>query len=232
MVKSTGPMAKANPLRFSTKYQDDETGLLYYGYRYYQPVTGRWPSRDPIQEVGTINLYEFARNKPISSIDAHGLCCSIKEFKINITGWAGGWPSWNWWGFSYTKLLNVQFQLTLNPCGKKEDCVIDQLKKGQVVRGGVLTGDFPSLVFDGDGAWWDGSSFKYGGGGWSEQTATWEDTPGFMNLKASDFPVHYDVQFRTRVKDKCSGFGVIAEIGWHLAVDFDTPTSGSYGYSY
>jgi hypothetical protein len=26
-------MAKANPFRFSTKYQDDETDLFYYGYR-------------------------------------------------------------------------------------------------------------------------------------------------------------------------------------------------------
>jgi RHS repeat-associated protein len=41
-------MARANPFRFSTKYQDDETDLLYYGYRYYNAGTGRWLSRDPI----------------------------------------------------------------------------------------------------------------------------------------------------------------------------------------
>jgi RHS repeat-associated protein len=29
-------MARANSFRFSTKYQDDETDLLYYGYRYYE----------------------------------------------------------------------------------------------------------------------------------------------------------------------------------------------------
>jgi RHS repeat-associated protein len=40
-------MAKLNPFRFSTKYDDDETDLLYYGYRYYNPSTGRWLSRDP-----------------------------------------------------------------------------------------------------------------------------------------------------------------------------------------
>jgi RHS repeat-associated protein len=33
---------KANPFRFSSKYQDDETDLLYYGYRYYNASTGRW----------------------------------------------------------------------------------------------------------------------------------------------------------------------------------------------
>jgi RHS repeat-associated protein len=38
-------MAKANPFRFSTKYQDDETDLVYYGRRYLNTSTGRWLSR-------------------------------------------------------------------------------------------------------------------------------------------------------------------------------------------
>ena len=48
--------------RFSTKPLDAETGLYYYGYRYYDPVTGRWPSRDPIGEKGGVNLYGFVGN--------------------------------------------------------------------------------------------------------------------------------------------------------------------------
>ena len=44
VIRPTGPMAKANPFRFSTKYQDDESDLLYYGYRYYKPSTGTWLS--------------------------------------------------------------------------------------------------------------------------------------------------------------------------------------------
>ena len=47
VLRATGPMAKANPFRFSTKYQDDETDLLYYGYRYYSASTGRWMSSGP-----------------------------------------------------------------------------------------------------------------------------------------------------------------------------------------
>jgi len=50
VLRSTGPIAKANPLRFSTKYQDDETDLLYYGYRYYIASMGRWLSKDPLSE--------------------------------------------------------------------------------------------------------------------------------------------------------------------------------------
>ncbi|HOG86433.1 MAG TPA: RHS repeat protein, partial [Verrucomicrobiota bacterium] len=36
LLRATGPMARANPFRFSIKCQDDETDLLYYGYRYYK----------------------------------------------------------------------------------------------------------------------------------------------------------------------------------------------------
>ena len=49
-LRATGTLAKKSPCRFSTKYTDNETGLLYYGYRYYDPVTGRWPNRDPLGE--------------------------------------------------------------------------------------------------------------------------------------------------------------------------------------
>lgn len=58
--------------RFSTKYYDEETGFYYYGYRYYDPVTGRWPSRDPIQEKGGINLYGFVGNDGVNQVDVHG----------------------------------------------------------------------------------------------------------------------------------------------------------------
>jgi len=58
--------------RFSTKIQEDETGLYYYGYRFYDPVTGRWPSRDPIGERGGLNLYGFVGNNGISSLDVLG----------------------------------------------------------------------------------------------------------------------------------------------------------------
>jgi len=53
---ATGAMAEANPFRFSTKYLDTETGLYYYGLRYYHPELGRWVNRDPIEEEGAYRL--------------------------------------------------------------------------------------------------------------------------------------------------------------------------------
>ena len=47
--------------------------VAYYGYRYYDPKTGRWPSRDPIEEEGGMNLYSFGPNNPICGFDDLGL---------------------------------------------------------------------------------------------------------------------------------------------------------------
>jgi len=73
VLRSTGPMAQTNPFRFSTKFQDDETDLLYYGYRYYNASTGRWLSRDPINECGSKNICAAADNDIINRTDRLGL---------------------------------------------------------------------------------------------------------------------------------------------------------------
>ena len=65
-------MALANPFRFSTKFTDDESGLLYYGYRYYNPGMGRWLSRDPRPEQLNDSLYCAVWNNPISYSDFLG----------------------------------------------------------------------------------------------------------------------------------------------------------------
>jgi len=58
--------------RFSTKYYDAETGLYYYGYRFYSTVLMRWLNRDPIEEKGGLNLYGFCGNNPVARYDKDG----------------------------------------------------------------------------------------------------------------------------------------------------------------
>ena len=62
-----------NPFRFSTKYTDDTTDLIYYGFRYYSPSLGRFLNRDPIAEGGGLNLYGFVNNGPANRWDNLGL---------------------------------------------------------------------------------------------------------------------------------------------------------------
>ena len=62
-----------NSFRFSTKQLDAETGMNYYGYRYYAADSGRWINRDPIAENGGVNVYELNLNNTVNLIDCLGL---------------------------------------------------------------------------------------------------------------------------------------------------------------
>ena len=73
LLRASGEAASPNPFRFSSKYADAETGLLYHGYRCYSPSTGKWISRDPLEEQGGLNLYTFVANDPVNKIDPYGL---------------------------------------------------------------------------------------------------------------------------------------------------------------
>jgi len=73
LVDASGSAWEENAFRFSTKYFDGETGLYYYGYRYYLAQIGRWVSRDPIEEIGGINLFSSFNNSPINQYDMLGL---------------------------------------------------------------------------------------------------------------------------------------------------------------
>lgn len=73
IIGQSGTMADTFSLRFSTKYFDAETGLYYYGYRFYHPILMRWLNRDPLEEEGGLNLYEFCGNVALVSYDKHGL---------------------------------------------------------------------------------------------------------------------------------------------------------------
>ena len=70
---SRGTSATANPWRFSSEYAEDETATVYYNYRHYEPVTGRWLQRDPIGEEGGLSMYLFVDNDTVLGDDYRGL---------------------------------------------------------------------------------------------------------------------------------------------------------------
>ncbi|KPG94942.1 hypothetical protein AEQ67_22650, partial [Pseudomonas sp. RIT-PI-q] len=63
-------------LRFQGQYFDDETGLHYNTFRYYDPEVGRFVTQDPIGLLGGFNLYGYATNST-SWIDPLGWCSSV-----------------------------------------------------------------------------------------------------------------------------------------------------------
>ncbi|MCI5894943.1 MAG: RHS repeat-associated core domain-containing protein, partial [Akkermansia muciniphila] len=89
------------PVQWSGEMHDEESSLVYYNYRYYNPKDGRWINRDPIAEEGGWNLYAFLGNSPQDKFDALGL--------IGIFGLLGG------------ALIDYGFQVTANYIQGKED---------------------------------------------------------------------------------------------------------------
>jgi RHS repeat-associated protein len=73
VLRAEGAYAKENPFRFSTKYTDDETGLVYHNRRYYAPELGRFLGRDPIEESGGLNLFAYVANNAINRWDHLGM---------------------------------------------------------------------------------------------------------------------------------------------------------------
>jgi RHS repeat-associated protein len=63
----------AQPLGFTARERDAETGLYYYRARYYDPALARFLSEDPIGLAGGINLYAYAENDPVNRRDPSGL---------------------------------------------------------------------------------------------------------------------------------------------------------------
>lgn len=61
------------PFGFAGGIYDQHTGLVRFGARDYDPETGRWTTKDPIQFDGSVNLYGYTDNDPINWIDVLGL---------------------------------------------------------------------------------------------------------------------------------------------------------------
>ncbi len=70
-VKVSGSL-DATKLTIGEYYHHAATGLELALYRAYDSVLGRWLSRDPIEEIGGLNLYSYLRNSPISFLDLFG----------------------------------------------------------------------------------------------------------------------------------------------------------------
>jgi RHS repeat-associated protein len=63
---------KACPFRFPGQYEDEETGLFYNRFRYYDPEAGAYVSQDPVGFAGGSAAYQYVAD-PLSWLDPNGL---------------------------------------------------------------------------------------------------------------------------------------------------------------
>jgi RHS repeat-associated protein len=92
-----------NNVPSTPQYFDEETGLHYNDFRYYDPTTGRYLSTDPIGfEGGDNNLYAYVTSNPINFKDYFGLQrCSPPQCI----------PIWFWSDKNIIRFLEAEWQL-------------------------------------------------------------------------------------------------------------------------
>jgi len=70
-----------NGYHLATKEYDSESGLYYFGARWYDPETGRWLSPEPLRLDGP-NLYQYVFNNPIRYNDYNGYVAAVDDLAI------------------------------------------------------------------------------------------------------------------------------------------------------
>jgi len=78
----TGEAAALTPLRFPGQYADEETGLHYNRYRYYDPETGQYLSPEPLRIAGSLKAYAYVDGWPTELVDIDGL----KKMHTDVAG--------------------------------------------------------------------------------------------------------------------------------------------------
>jgi len=69
-LRLSGPAARSNPFRFSTKRTEDISGLVLYEYRANSPTSGRWLSRDPLGPGESANLNGIDWNNVSGTVES------------------------------------------------------------------------------------------------------------------------------------------------------------------
>jgi RHS repeat-associated protein len=109
-------VVQINPLQYTGRNYDSETGLLYYRARYYDPNVGRFLSEDPLGMLDDFNLYRYVHNSVANETDPTGCgrtydCGAGCGFRIDTNDPKG--PHVNWWCNGLQGCLRIP---DLSPC--------------------------------------------------------------------------------------------------------------------
>ncbi len=115
------------------------SGVAYYGYRYYDPMTGRWPSRDPLAEEAFIQRFVEGKFVDLESEDAQKEISELRdETRKNIFAFVDNNP------VSKTDTLGL-FDYNNDPltCA---GAIHDTVKHFEDVRSGKISDDFGHCI--------------------------------------------------------------------------------------
>jgi len=73
----------AGPTEYGfTGREPDETGLVYYRARYYEPTLGRFVSMDPAGMPDGVNRYAYVGNDPVGMVDPSGMVALVQDISM------------------------------------------------------------------------------------------------------------------------------------------------------
>ena len=115
-VTKIGGTGVESDFLYTGHFYHRESELFLTWFRAYDPALGRWLSRDPIRELGGLNIYAYVRNNPINLFDPLGLrdIGPVNPGPNDYSSDGGGGSSrsdCNNTGFSFSDFLKSIFSL-------------------------------------------------------------------------------------------------------------------------
>ncbi|HHS3623217.1 TPA: RHS repeat domain-containing protein [Proteus mirabilis] len=132
------------PFRFAGQYEDEESGLYYNRFRYYDRETGQYLSPDPIGLLGGLNPYGYV-HCPTGWVDPFGLAGDCCDKLLN--------PDWTNHGFKHFPQKNMSWKdivgsTKTGPAKYKPEINIEALERSVYQTGQPVTNGKPWKVQD------------------------------------------------------------------------------------
>ena len=112
--KTVDAPANRDDVGYTGHVQDDLSGLTYMQARYYDPVSGRFLSTDPMGYQDQFNLYAYVGNDPVNATDPTGEQMLTNDGRIRLTYSIGGSGTFATPNGGASGGVDVAFQVTFS----------------------------------------------------------------------------------------------------------------------
>jgi RHS repeat-associated protein len=194
--------------RFTGQILDPESGLYYYGARYYDPDLARFISPDPIVpspgDPQSLNRYTYVRNNPVKYIDptGHSFWSAIGNlfsgFFKSIAGKIAGFAIAQWLG---------------GPLGQILGSIASRIVNSAMSGGGFGLNSFTGGFTDGimSAATGGGGGGGGDGGGMAEESGSIGEVPGYTETGKTSWRADNDQIFTNAANNYNRAYGLQPE---------------------